>query len=150
MAIYYVIAAVIAAGASAESNRQQRKAAKAERKRAEAENVRSRRQAIREKIIATSEVSNLAAQTGTSASSGVAGGISSLSSQTASNIGFQSQLAALNEQRMGFLQKAADWQTVASIAQSSTGLFPAKTPTTKTATQPNTSSTPTTFTPFNE
>jgi len=112
---WLIIAAIVAAAGSAvqqrKAGKQQKRASQREQRIADAENVRSRRQAIRERIIQQSQLNALGAATGTSASSGIQGASASLGSQTASNIGFQTQLEALNKERLSFLGKAAQAQT---------------------------------------
>ena len=115
-AIVTAVAAVYSANEQRKAGKEARKAAKMERRIAEAENVRSRRQAIRERIIQTARLENQAASTGTTQSSGVQGGIASLGSQTASNLGFASQIEAMNNQRLSFLDAAAAAQGRAQMA----------------------------------
>lgn len=110
-------AAIFSAGEQRKASKQARKAAKEERRMAEVENVRSRRQAIRERILQTEQLRNAGAIGGTLNSSGVQGGIASLGSQTAANIGFQTQLEGLNNRRLSFLDSAAAAQGRAATAQ---------------------------------
>lgn len=124
-AIITAVAAVYSASEQRKAGKEARKAAKMERRIAEAENVRSRRQAIRERVIQAARLENQAAGTGSAQSSGVQGGIASLGSQTAANIGFSTQIEALNNQRLSFLDAAAAAQgraqmaaTVSSVASS--------------------------------
>lgn len=114
-AIVVAVAAAYSANEQQKSNKEARKAAKMERRIAEAENVRSRRQAIRERLIQAARIENQAAATGTTNSSGVQGGIASLGSQTASNIGFSSQVESMNNQRLNFLDAAAAAQGRAQV-----------------------------------
>lgn len=81
---------------AAASNRiaeEQRTQAKIEAQRAEVQNVRSVRQELRKQYIAAASVVGRGATTGTSASSGVAGGISSTKSQLAGNLSYMSDMA---------------------------------------------------------
>lgn len=121
-----VVISAYSANEQSKANKAARKAAKVERRIAEAENVRSRRQAIRERAIQAARLENQAAGTGTTQSSGVQGGIASLGSQTAANIGFSTQIEALNNQRLSFLDAAAAAQgraQMAATASSVTGEF---------------------------
>jgi hypothetical protein len=93
----------IAAAASVASVVEQRKAGKAaereaaaSQKRAEIQNVRSVREQIRQARLAQSSMTNVAAQTGTMGSSAMAGGISSVGSQLAGNLGYMSDIAQQN------------------------------------------------------
>ena len=115
-AIVTAVAAVYSANEQRKAGKEARKAAKMERRIAEAENVRSRRQAIRERVIQAARLENQAAGTGTTQSSGVQGGVASLGSQTASNLGFASQIEAMNNQRLSFLDAAAAAQGRAQMA----------------------------------
>ena len=119
MGIELIIAGSLLYGANEQrkASKQQRKAAQTERRMAEVENVRSRREAIRERILQTEALRNQAAVTGTMESSGFQGGVASLGSQTASNIGFQTQLESLNNQRLSFLDKSAKSISNAGTAQ---------------------------------
>lgn len=53
---------------------------------------------------------------GVAASSGIAGGMASIASQTASNIGFQSQMEQMNQSRMRSLDAAAQHEANVQIA----------------------------------
>jgi len=116
---FQIAALIIAAYGANEQRRSaaaQRKAVKRERRIAEVENVRSRRQAIRERLIQAEQLRNQGAVSGTMESSGVQGGIASIGSQTASNIGFSNQIDQLNQQRLSFLDAANQYQSNAGIA----------------------------------
>lgn len=115
VAVITAVAAVYSANEQRKAGKEARKAAKMERRIAEAENVRSRREAIRERLIQAARLENQAATSGTSDSSGVQGGIASLGSQTASNIGFSSQVESMNNQRLSFLDAAAAAQGRAQV-----------------------------------
>ena len=101
------ITAVIAATTAVYSTYQQSKAMdraaaaserqfKASEQKAEVQNTRSIRQQIRQARAAQAGMTNVAAQTGGIGSSGYAGGMASVSSQAASNIGYMSQIAQAN------------------------------------------------------
>jgi len=89
--------------------------AQAEQKRAEIQNVRQQRQAIREARAAQASMTNIAAQTGGIGGSGVAGGISSVSSQLGSNLDYMGQIAQQNVAIGGAAQEAAQWQGYSTI-----------------------------------
>jgi len=101
------ITAAIAAVTSVYSTMQQAKAQdraaaaserqfKASEQKADVQNTRSVRQQIRQARLAQASMTNVAAQTGGVGGSGLAGGMSSLGSQSASNIGYMSQIAQAN------------------------------------------------------
>jgi hypothetical protein len=121
MPVAAMVVMAVAATASAvqqrKASKQQRRASQTERRMAEVQNVRSRRESIRERILQTEALRNQAAVTGTMESSGFQGGVASLGSQTASNIGFQTQLVELNNQRLSFLDKSARAVNHAGTAQ---------------------------------
>lgn len=115
---FAIVAAVLAVAGAAQQNRaarQQKRANRQQQRIAEAENVRSRRQAIRERLIQQSELAALGGATGTSASSGIQGGIASIGSQTAANLGFASQIEALNQNRLRALNRATSLQNSANV-----------------------------------
>jgi len=93
----------IAAASTVASLVEQRKASKAaereaqaSRKRAEVQNIRSVREQIRTARLAQASMTNVAAQTGTVGSSALAGGVSSVGSQLAGNLGYMSDIAEQN------------------------------------------------------
>jgi hypothetical protein len=79
-----------------QAGKRQQRAFEAEQKKAEIQNVRSVRSQIRQARLAQSQMSNVAAQTGGLFGSGLAGGTSSVASQTAGNINYMSQIAEQN------------------------------------------------------
>ena len=102
----------------AEQNKSRRAANKAnrqERRMAAAQNLRERKQAYRQMVIQQAQMQAVGTNLGISGSSGLAGGMASLASQTASNIGFQNQLEAMNQQRLTFLSSAANYNAKAQM-----------------------------------
>lgn len=102
-----VTALVVTAGATVmsameakEANYQRRAAAsreyEASQKRADIQNVRSQREQIRAAKIAQAQMMNVASQTGGMGGSALAGGMSSISSQSMSNINYTAQIAEQN------------------------------------------------------
>ena len=75
--------------------------------------TRQRRSAVRSSIIARARGQQVAQQRGVATSSGFQGGISSLSSQLGSNLGFGSMMSGLGQQYTG-LSGLASSQTAAS------------------------------------
>jgi hypothetical protein len=75
---------------------EQEKQFKAEQRRADVQNVRSIREQVRATRIAQGQMLNVGAQTGGMGGSGLAGGMSSLASQQAGNIGYMQAIAAQN------------------------------------------------------
>lgn len=128
------VTAAIAAVTSVYSTMQQAKAQdraaaaserqfKASEKKADVQNTRSVRQQIRQARAAQASMTNVAAQTGGVGSSGLAGGMASVSSQTASNIGYMSQIAQANTAygqagvEASFAQAdAATWGAIGSLS----------------------------------
>lgn len=99
---------------SEQTRKAQNKANRQEKRRAAAENLRERKQAYRQMIIQQSQMQAAATNLGAAGSSGLAGGMASLGTQTASNVGFQFQLDALNNKRLNALNSAANHQAMAS------------------------------------
>jgi len=77
----------------------------------------SNRQKIREAQIKRAQVSNMGAQTGAVGGSGLGGGLSSLSSQVGSGLGFASQMSALSDQITKYTQQAQLWGDIAGLGQ---------------------------------
>jgi hypothetical protein len=73
-----------------------RKQAVLEQKRADVQNARQLRNAVRQARIARGVVINSGANSGTSKSSGVMGGVSSIDSQESANTGFASTIGEIN------------------------------------------------------
>lgn len=93
----------VAVGSTAASIQQSRKAgkaaeqqARAEQRRAEIQNVRSTRQAIREARLAQGSLVSQGALSGTMGSSGLAGGLSSVSAQLGGNLNYIASIAEEN------------------------------------------------------
>ena len=58
----------------------------------------------------------MAGGAGTGMSSGAAGGIGSLSSQLGANLGFSTQVGAINRETSAFEQSAMRWQGIGALA----------------------------------
>lgn len=101
---------------SLKSNKEQKEAAKLSREKQRNETRRRKRAAIRNNIISRGVVENVAGQTGTQQSSGVAGGLGSLESQLGSNIGFSNTQSGLSDRIASHSQRAADYQGYGAIA----------------------------------
>lgn len=88
----------------------QNRAIAAQQKQAEAQNARARRDAIRRaRIQRATALATAGAQGVEFGSSSVAGGVGAIGSNTAADIGLQSQLGALNADRNVALQQAASY-----------------------------------------
>ena len=119
-----LIIAGIGAGASVagtissiKAQKSQRKAARAQARIAELQRSRERRDTIRRARIARAQVENQVGSAGLLASSSAQGGTSSIGSQLASNLSFLDQAGALNTSANRSLDKAARFQTQATIFQ---------------------------------
>jgi hypothetical protein len=110
-----------------EANYQQRVAAgkqfEAQQKKADVQNVRDVRQQIRASRIATGQMQNVGAQVGATGGSALAGGVSSIGSQTVSNINYMAQIAqqntAINAAQLegaSVTSNAAVWGAVGSLS----------------------------------
>jgi hypothetical protein len=141
MSGFYTAIVLVAASAyeSEQSRKAQNKANRQEKRRAAAENLRERKQAYRQMLIQQAQMQAAGTNLGVAGSSGVAGGIASIGSQTASNIGFQFQLEALNNKRLAALNSAANHQAMANnfssaasfvSGASNSGMFGSNQPTT--------------------
>lgn len=112
-------AAIAGTAGSIYSSNQARKstkeAARAEQRRAEVQNVRNVRQAIREARLSQGSLVNQGANAGTIGSSGVSGGLSSVSAQLGSNLNYLSQIAEENTSIFNASLKAAQYQANAQI-----------------------------------
>lgn len=86
------------------------------------QNRQRRRAQIRESRIRRAQAANIASQTGASESSGIGGGLSSLASQTASNLGYTSQQGALSTLFSGAQQEMRNQQGNAALGQAVAGI----------------------------
>ena len=97
MAITAVVAATTASIYSTrKAGKAAEKQARAEQRRAEIQNVRSTRQAIREARLAQGSLVSQGALSGTMGSSGLAGGLSSVSAQLGGNLNYIASIAEEN------------------------------------------------------
>lgn len=115
----FIAIAVGSAAASAYSSNEARKAtkesARAEQRRAEVQNIRNVRQSIREARLAQGALVSQGASAGTLGSSGVAGGMSSVSAQLGGNLNYLSQIAEENTSIFNSSLKASQYQANAQI-----------------------------------
>ncbi len=127
MPIGFAIAAVIATAASAyeqhEATKDRRKAIRRERQMAAAQNLRERKQAYRQMVIQQAQMQAAGTNLGVAGSSGLQGGMASIASQTASNIGFQMSMERLNNIRLSWLDKASKHEDTAGIHQAAAQIF---------------------------
>ena len=128
------IAAVASIGGTAYNLYSSQKSASAQKKanalqlqQQELQNAREKRQALREAIIRTGQVEQGAANQGATTSSAVSGGIASIESQLAGNIGFLDEQANISGQITNQLNKASQYssnaQTVGAIASAGATIF---------------------------
>lgn len=96
----------------------QKQAAEAQQRQQELAASRERRQAIRAGIIQRARLRAQAQVMGAGGGSGVAGGISSISSQIGANLGFGTQMTGLGREYTAATGRAADFGAEAGIYQS--------------------------------
>lgn len=113
----YVLAAATAYS-SYQSGQASKRQYAAEQRKAEIQNVRSVRQQIREARMAQASMTNVAAQTGGMGGSALAGGLSSVGSQLASNASYMADIARENTAITNAASSAATWQANATIFSS--------------------------------
>lgn len=101
-----------------QARKAQQRAIKREKAISDAQAIKSQREAIRARIVQQAQIEATAANTGTTGSSGVEGGVASLGSQTGANIGLANQITALNNERLSFLNEASRREGNASAASS--------------------------------
>lgn len=99
------------------AQKSQRKAARAQARIAELQRSRERRDTIRRARIARAQIESQVGSAGLLASSTAIGGTGSIQSQLASNLSFLDQTGALNTEANRQLERAAGFQTQASIFQ---------------------------------
>lgn len=112
-----VAATVAGTVASIKSQKEQRKAARAQARIAELQRSRERRDTIRRARIARAQIENQVGSAGLLASSTATGGTGSIQSQLGSNLSFLDQAGSLNAQSNRSLERAAGLQTQAGIFQ---------------------------------
>jgi hypothetical protein len=96
---------------------QQKKAMQEQRRLQRAADQREQRQLLRQQAIAAGQTVNVAAQIGGQGGTGLIGGLSGLQNQVLSSLGFQQMSSRSVDRQQGFLNKAAQYQTQAGIAQ---------------------------------
>lgn len=126
----------ITTAAQIDQSRRIRKAgqaqAAAERRRADIENVYKTRQAVRQARLAQGAMVNQGAQTGGMGSSGLAGGVSSVSAQLGGNLAFMDAVARENNiilQTQNTVSKAqSNMQIIGAVGELSKTIFAPFTP----------------------
>lgn len=120
MAVTAIIVGAVAAGAGAvatnKAAKEQRKAAESAQKQQELSYSRSQKQAIREAQIRRAQAAASAQSMGALSSSGFAGGVSSLSSQVGSTLGYSTQLSGLSKEQSMYQTRAANYGAFADLA----------------------------------
>lgn len=109
------VGAVATIGGTVMSYNAQKKASDASRKQQALSTQRSTRQSIREAQLQRAMAIAAASSMGALGGSALAGGISSLSSQLGSGLGFSSQMSNLSADIEKYQQKASTWSSIASI-----------------------------------
>ncbi len=125
--IGFAIAAAAAMTSAAyeqhEATKDRRKAIRRERQMAAAQNLRERKQAYRQMVIQQAQMQAAGTNLGVAGSSGLQGGMASIATQTASNIGFQMNMEKLNNIRLSWLDKASKHEEIAGFHQMNAQIF---------------------------
>lgn len=129
-----VIGAIVGAVGTVASFSAQKKAAKAQEKQQELSTRRSRRQAIREAQVRRAAAVNAAAQLGGLDGSAIAGGVTSLNSQTSESIGFSNTMSGLSREISKFSNQAQLLSDAASLGFAAFKSYGSKDPKPKAAT----------------
>lgn len=108
------------ARAQAEEMRRQ---AELEQRKADVVAARNLRQSVRQARIARASIINQGATSGTNESSGVLGGVSSVASQEASNIGFVNRVGSLNSQITASQARQGEHSAAIGDAQGTSAIF---------------------------
>ena len=114
--VIIAVAAVVGAVATVKSYQAQKKAGQAAQKQQDVQSSASRRAAIREMQIKRAQTLASTLGAGVSGGSGVAGGLSSLSSQTGANLGYSSQLSGLSREISMYNMQSQTYGAVAGLA----------------------------------
>lgn len=109
------VGAVIGLATGMASLSAQKKAQKAAQKQQELADMRERRKLLRAAQIQKGTVTNYAGQVGALGSTAVAGGLSGLTNQVQSQIGYQSQSSQLANLQSKYLMKANTWNMIGDI-----------------------------------
>lgn len=118
------VGAAAAVYSARESAKASKKAARAQqeqiaiqKQQAELQNIQSTRSMARERYMSQGRVLNIGALTGTSSSSGIAGGVSSIGAQYAGNLSYMSDSADLKDQEFAASMRYASAQSDMGRAQ---------------------------------
>ena len=114
--IVMAAAAVVGAVSSVRSANAQKKAGQASQRQQEVQSSASRRAAIREMQIKRAQTLAGSQAAGVSGGSGIAGGLSSLSSQVGANLGYSSQMSGLSKEISMYNMQAQTSGAIAGIA----------------------------------
>ena len=114
--VLMVGAAVVGAVTAVKSAQAQSKATASAQKQQELSYARSQKQAIREAQIRRAQATASVQSMGTMSSSGFAGGVSSLTSQLGSTLGYSSQLSGLAKEQSMYQSKAATLGAYSNLA----------------------------------
>ena len=109
-------AAVAGAVATSKAAKAQGQAAASAQKQQELAYNRSQKQAIREAQIRRAQATASTQSMGALSSSGFAGGVSSLSSQVGSTLGYSTQLSGLSKEQSMYQTRAANYGAFADLA----------------------------------
>ena len=112
---FAVIGAITKVAGTVMAYSQSRKAGKAAERQQTLSTQRSNRAAIREAQLRRATALNTANQVGAGTSSGIAGGVSSLSSQLGSGLGYSTQMSGLSAEISKYSQRAQLWGDIAKL-----------------------------------
>lgn len=113
-----IYSAVESSKASSKAARAQQEQINVQKQQAELQNIQSTRSMARDRYRAQGRVLNVGALTGTSSSSGIAGGVSSIGAQYAGNLSYMSDSADLKDQEFAASMRYASAQGDMGRAQS--------------------------------
>ena len=108
-----IATAVVSTGVAVKGQREQRKAQEAQSQVRSAQETRQRLAQVRKQRIAQAQVMQSAATEGTQNSSSARGGMSSIGSQTASNLGFIQGVSNIQETVASRMNKASQYASTA-------------------------------------
>jgi hypothetical protein len=110
-----VIGAAVSLFTGMQSLSAQKKAAKAAQKQQELADSRERRKLLRQSQIVQGQATNTAASIGGLGSSGLMGGLSNVTNQAQSQIGYQNQSSQLANLQSKYLQQANQWNMFGDV-----------------------------------
>ena len=112
-AITGIVTAVVSTGVAVKGQREQRKAQKAQSQVRSAQETRQRLAQVRQQRIAQAQIVQASATEGTLDSSSSRGGVGSIGSQTASNLGFIQGVSNIQDTVASRMNKASQYASTA-------------------------------------